>query len=514
MNNSPVQGIGILLLGFLVFLCPSFSASFPPSIVHTSVSTDALLIQLDCSNISGIIRRFGDINDGPTPIKDEPRYVDLTDQYRDIGIASIRTHDLFGPTDMTTIFPDWTADPTNESSYHFETSDPLITKMIDAGCRVFYRLGESAGDNETLRNPPENIMKWAEVCRHISMHYNEGWKQGFNYNITYWEVWNEPDLTGFWNGTADQYYELYHITADTMKAWNSSLKIGGPCTSSVTNVNYTQGFLQYLKDHEVPLDFFSWHRYAGTPYEMYNASRYIRLLLDSYGYVDAENINTEWNLDILTPQRDKDNARNAAFTACCLTVFQDAQLDHAYRYRGNQDNNWLMRFLGLDLSLFTYTGVYKRPALTYIAMNDIIRDTPLRLSTPLMDASTGITYLGGISEDGTNISILISNFDAYDTPYALEMSNLPWGTSYTVVEYLIDETHHLEITNKTTHDPSPYSLTRTLQSNSVHFYRFTTSSVLPAEGPSVAKIPFLLRLHLLDSLTRILAILIVLLILS
>ena len=186
-----------------------------------------------------MIRPFGNINDGPLPIKNDSSYVDLTDHYRDIGMTSIRTHDLFGPTDMTTIFPDWNADPTNESSYHFETSDPLVTSMIHAGCQVFYRLGESAGQNETLRNPPTNFTKWAEVCRHISMHYNEGWKQGFYYNIMYWEVWNEPDLSGFWNGTADQYYELYDITADTMKTWNSSLKIGGPCTSSVTNVNYT-----------------------------------------------------------------------------------------------------------------------------------------------------------------------------------------------------------------------------------------------------------------------------------
>jgi xylan 1,4-beta-xylosidase len=514
MRNIPLYGIGVLFLGCLVFLCPSLSASFSPNMFHTSILKDTMFIRLDCSNISGSIRPFGDINDGPTPIKNEPKYANLTDQYRDIGITSIRTHDLFGPTDMTTIFPDWNADPTNESSYHFETSDPLITSMIHAGCQVFYRLGESAGNNETLRIPPENFTKWAEVCNHINMHYNDGWKQGFSYNIVYWEIWNEPDLTGFWNGTADQYYEMYHITADTMKAWNSSLKIGGPCTSSVVNSNYTKGFLQYVKDHEVPLDFFSWHRYAGTPYELYNASRYIRLLLDSYGFFNAENINTEWNVDILTPQRDKDNARNSAFTACCLAVLQDAQIDRAYRYRGNQENNWLMRFLGLDLSLFTYTGIYKRPALVYKAMKDITQDTPLRLSTPLMDASSGITYLAGISEDHTNISIIISNFDAAETQYNLKLSNLPWNTTYTIVRYLIDETHHLEISNKTTSGESPCMLTQTLQSNSIHLYRLTTSSVIPAEGPSVAKIPLLLRLHLLDPLTRILAIFIVLFILS
>ncbi len=514
MKNNLRHGMGILLLVFLAFLCPSLSASLSNHSLLGTDSNEMISIFLDCSNISGVIRPYGNINDGPAPIKNEPRYADITTQYQDIGITSIRTHDLFGPTDMTTIFPDWAADPTIESNYHFETSDVLITRMIDAGCDVFYRLGESASDNETLRKPPENFTKWAEVAKHISMHYNDGWNHGFFYNIIYWEVWNEPDLNGFWNGTAEQYYELYHVTADTMKSWNASLKIGGPCTSSITNVIYTQGFLEYITDHDVPLDFFSWHQYASTPFEMFNASRYIRQLLNSYGYVDAENINTEWNLDILSPQRDKDNARNAAFTACCLTVFQDAQLDHAYRYRGNQENNWLMRFLGLDLSLFTYDGIYKRPALTYKAMKDITQDTPLRLATPQMDSSTGITYLAGISEDRTNISILISNFNADTTAYNLELSNLPWDATYTVAQYLIDETHHLEITNKTTYNASPYTLTKTLKTNTAHIYRITNTSVLPAEGPPVAKIPFLLRLHFLDPLTRILAVFIVLLILS
>ncbi len=501
-------------LGVLVLVLAPVSLSISPSFPNLLTTTQTTVIQLDCTNITGMIQPFAEINDGPLPIKNEPAYADLTERYHEIGITAIRTHDLFGPTDITTIFPNWSADPTIESNYHFETSDQYISSMINAGCQVFYRLGESANNNETLRAPPVNFTKWAEVCKHITMHYNDGWNQGFFYNITYWEVWNEPDLSGFWNGTADQYYELYDVTAETIKAYNSSLKIGGPCTSSLSNINYTENFLQYVFEHDLPLDFFSWHRYAASPSELYTASCYVRNLLDTFGFPDAENINTEWNLDILTPQRDKDNARNAAFTACCLTVFQDAWLDSAFRYRGNQDRNWLMRLLGLDLSLFTSNGVYKRPALTYKLMKDITTDTPLRLSTPPMNGSTGITYLAGISEDNTNISLMISNFDAPDTTYTLEIDNLPWENSYSAVHYLIDETHHMQITKNTNETHSPYTTTQTIASNSVHFYRLTNSSVIPHEGPEVARIPILLRFRMLDPFTRLLAILLVTLIFS
>jgi len=46
-----------------------------------------------------------------------------------------------------------------------------------------------------------------------------------------------------------------------------------------------------------------------------------------------------------------------------------------------------------------------------------------------------------------------------------------------------------------------------LKENSVHFIRLTNSTVFPKEGPEVAKIPFILKLRILDSFVKLLAIL-------
>ena len=48
-----------------------------------------------------------------------------------------------------------------------------------------------------------DIDKFAEVVRHIVLHYNKGWADGYHYGIRYWEIWNEPDFKPFWNGTPD-----------------------------------------------------------------------------------------------------------------------------------------------------------------------------------------------------------------------------------------------------------------------------------------------------------------------
>jgi hypothetical protein len=170
-----------------------------------------------------------------------------------------------------------------------------------------------------------------------------------------------------------------------------------------------------------------------------------------------------------------------------------------------------MRLVGFDLSLFTREGGYKTPALAYTVMHYIVRDSPLRLTTPLMDGSNGITYLAGISEDKTNITILVSNYEARDTSYTLNLTNLPWNTSYTAVFYLIDEGHHLEIVENITSSKPIYSTTRTLKQSTVHFIRFTNSTIVPDEGPPVASISPILRLRILDPIARIVGILVLML---
>ncbi len=463
------------------------------------------IIHFDCLQTDKVIHYLSEINCGPLPNHDNHDGVDLTKQYQEVGIDFIRTHDFNGPTDVSSIFPDFSLDPFLESSYNFSISDRYISGIINAGCKVFYRLGESASIEEQLRQPPSNFTKWAEICKHIIMHYNDGWADGYNYNIKYFEIWNEPDLMGFFNGTAGQYYELYRTTAEKLKEYNPSLKIGGPCTSSINNVNYTTGFLTYVLEHNIPLDFYSWHMYADTPFQIYEASKNVRNLLDNFGLKYTESINTEWNINIGFPQRDKNNAKNAAFTTSTLTLLQDTGIDYAFRYRGTGDNNLLARFIGFDLSLFSYDGTYKTPSLSYKIMNIMEKKTPKRIQTEKIGGLSGITYLGGISEDQSNISILISNYEVGDQEYQIILDNIPWNSSYTIVHYVIDDSSHFEIKEEYKMNSSSIELSETIKSSTVHFLWLTNTSLIPDEGPETLKIPILMQLKILDPIRFIFA---------
>jgi hypothetical protein len=78
--------------------------------------------------------------------------------------------------------------------------------------------------------------------------------------------------------------------------------------------------------------------------------------------------------------------------------------------------------------------------------------------------------------------------------------------------YLIDDSHNFEIIEENELSTSEYSTSQIIEKNSVHFIRLTNSSNIPEEGPETARIPFILRMRILDPFTRILGIFILLLI--
>ena len=146
-------------------------------------------------------------------------------------------------------------------------------------------------------------MPCSRICEHIIRHYNEGWADGFHYDIEYWEIWNEPDLDvkegrqftdpRTWAGTLEQFNELYVTAACHLRSCFPDIKIGGPAYASP--LRPMGDFLDCIKKHGAPLDFFSWHRYDSIPeHYAYRAAK-VREQLDVKGFTETESILNEWN---------------------------------------------------------------------------------------------------------------------------------------------------------------------------------------------------------------------------
>ena len=434
-------------------------------------------VDVDCQESLGLIKSLQGVNDGPLLWNFD---YDLSDYYTYIGVNWVRLHDSSGPVgdwfgewiwavDIHCVFPDFEANPNQPENYNFTTTDQHIKAIKDMGADIIYRLGYSAG---TISDPPADYTKWADICLHIIKHYNDGWADGFHYNITYWEIWNEPDIEPFWTGTAQQYFDLYNVTATGIKNYDSNLKVGGPCIAY--RLDFLEGFLSYCKNYNVPLDFVSWHAYGsygGNPYGMYLTAEAVENLMETYGFSSRESLLTEWNMGVTTFEWDslRQDPALAAFIASALIYLQNSSTDIANYYRGD---SW--RWGGL----FTSEGSPGKAWYTFRAFKMLL-DTPNRVYCSGSDTQ-GYATIAGVSDDGRTVTVLVSDYGSSVSGYELNVQNLPWGgSSFLYERYVLDEAYNLELAETKSVNGANFSTTEDMQSPSIHLIRLTT--VNPAD---------------------------------
>ena len=146
--------------------------------------------------------------------------------------------------------------------------DALYDAMLARGIRPFVELGFTpealATSKQTIFHWKGNTSHpepaaWAQLveafARHLIARYGAD-------EVRRWpfEVWNEPNLDGFWE-RADQaaYFALYANTARTLKRVDPALQVGGPSTAGAA---WVVPFLAFAKANALPVDFVTTHTYG------------------------------------------------------------------------------------------------------------------------------------------------------------------------------------------------------------------------------------------------------------
>ena len=228
---------------------------------------------------------------------------------REIGFGYLRFHGLLH--DDMGIYAE---DAKGRPSYNFAYVDTLYDAMLAAHLRPFVEFsfmpGKLASGTRTVFwwkgniTPPRDMAKWNSLIRALMEH----WRERYGADEVarwYFEVWNEPDLPGFWSGTERQYFDLYRNTAETVKAVCPHCRVGGPA-SAVRGLEAR--WLDFVANEHVPADFLSTHAYGvlgqaftpegkavvttGDPIERVRGTR---ALLDGSALPGLELHYTEWN---------------------------------------------------------------------------------------------------------------------------------------------------------------------------------------------------------------------------
>ena len=352
------------------------------------------------------------------------------------GMPLVRLHDTGGVygmnryVDVPNIFRNFDADENDPASYDFAFTDWLLQSITAQKAKIFYRLGTSIETAQHIKAyriyPPKDNEKWARICEHIIMHYNEGWADGFHYGIEYWEIWNEPDNfpdiadNCMWKGSFQEYLELYKTASKYLKERFPNIKIGGYAScgfygifpdgyvgaaNSSEQTKYFlkcfEDFLKYAKQNNLPLDFFSWHSYSGAEknveYEIY-----ARKKLDFYGYKDTESILNEWNPG--TARRG--TLEDSAYISEMMITMQNTTCDMLMYYNGAATGRYDGLYNPISMEPFKAYYIFYAYNILYNLKNQV-EITDISKDICCLAASNGKTQAILITNMGEDNSIKI-----------------------------------------------------------------------------------------------------------
>lgn len=105
---------------------------------------------------------------------------------------------------------------------------------------------------------PKDISLWRQLIERLVNHLIS--RYGLMEVLSWpFEIWNEPDLHWFFEGSQTDYFIFYAETVSSIKSVHPSLKVGGPSTS---RCRWIGDFVTWCFNNSVPIDFVSTHHYG------------------------------------------------------------------------------------------------------------------------------------------------------------------------------------------------------------------------------------------------------------
>ncbi len=272
----------------------------------------------------------------------------------EINFSHIRGHGLF--CDDMAIYHTYQEDGIEKAEYNFTYVDMVFDDYLSMGLKPFVELGfmpeKLASGEQTVFywkgnvTPPKDYTRWAELITATVNHWIS--RYGREEVVTWpFEVWNEPNLPGFWkDADREEYFKLYDVTSKAVKSCDTRIRVGGPAICGVKDEEWLKEFLAFCSENKTAIDFVTRHAYATempereghydyqklrTP-EVFlaelNASRQI---IDSFPeYQGMEMHITEFNTSYTPLNPIHDTNLNAAYVARLLSEMGDTCASYSY----------------------------------------------------------------------------------------------------------------------------------------------------------------------------------------
>jgi xylan 1,4-beta-xylosidase len=399
---------------------------------------------------------------------------------RELGIQRVRGHGVLN--DDMGIYK-------GPGSYDFSKFDTYLTAIVSAGMRPLMELDfmpTALALNGSSRDYPKDINNWKAFITAVVQHCVDKYGAA-DVAQWYWEVWNEPDYVGFWNGLnasealaakMTDYYALYDATVDAATAVIPNILIGGPVTTGPSQIG---PFLQHCKTANKRVTFVSSHSYPGgagtTPAAAVNLvndnnARLSQITAGGYTTATVKSFNTEWNSaytgqggNTSVSDVSMDSHVNAPFILKGVKLFVDKNqgatppLDvfsywvasDIFDESGGPSGSYILGQggnlpFGEVFGLMTFQGVRKAAFNGFKMLNYL---GPTRLALAGGTTNDGVDGMATLSANADELQIIVYDYFATATAtgtdnVTINVSNLPAalaGKSLFFTHFRVDSTH-------------------------------------------------------------------------
>lgn len=291
-------------------------------------------------------------------------------------------------------------------SFNFSKMDVIVADILAAGAKPYIALSyipPALSVNGDITAPPANWNEWQLVVQRTIERYSGS----MGIDGVYYEVWNEPDLFGNYKTYGKRnYLDLYRYSArGALAARNvKAFRIGGPAITALYK-NWVDNLMLMVTEENLPLDFFSWHRYSRDLDQFRSDIAQVREWLSPYARgANIELHITEWGHDSKNDP-GYDNNFSAIHTIAVATELV-GNIDKAFTFeiQDGKDPAGQARW-----GRWGIIDANNQPKARYNALRFLDKIGVQRLQ--LLGRGTWVKGLAG--RDGEDTTVILANYDPF-----------------------------------------------------------------------------------------------------
>src|SRR6478672_9358215 len=129
-------------------------------------------LSIDAGVTIGRMRNLQGASGMPGPACGAEHIPDISQSWKSAHVGLVRTYDWASRLDTVdspeSLFPEWSADPSDPARYNFAATDSWIRQVQAIGAEVIFTIASAIPSNKL---PTSDLAKYEQVVEHIVSHY-------------------------------------------------------------------------------------------------------------------------------------------------------------------------------------------------------------------------------------------------------------------------------------------------------------------------------------------------------